>query len=513
MRRLLGFIGVLSGLIFADVTLADADTESRPVVELNSGKLLGLQSSGTYSFKGIPYAAPPVGERRWLPPSPPEAWEGERDATAFGAACLQTPYAPGSPYAHKLDAVSEDCLTLNVWTTHLGNLEKQPVMVWIHGGAFTRGASSLPSYDGTVLARRGVVLVSINYRLNVFGNLAHPLLTKEQGATSGNYGLQDQIAALEWVQANIEKFGGDPSRVTIFGESAGSSAVNQLLASPRASGLFAQAIGQSGGYLSPQDTLADGHAVGEQWWDAVGVDSLEALRALPAAEVTAQFEAFEKAGKRIRPLVDGTYIPEAPLALFKRGDYNTVPSLVGYNKDESTAFALYPSIPFLFKSQEAFEKGLKDFMGVAAYPFFWAYPEQEGSVQPYLDFWRDLIFGWNMHTWARLNENAGQPSWLYFFTHVPNNDAGKKLGAYHAAEIAYVFGNGVPAHAADQRVHQLLQTYWVNFAKTGDPNGKGVPAWPRYGSDKAYMELQETPSAGEALDSLQMKLWSVAYNR
>lgn len=475
--------------------------------------LKGSLIAGIHSFKGIPYAAAPVGARRWMPPAAPQPWEGELDAIAFGPSCLQTPYAQGSPYAQKLDALSEDCLTLNVWTAKTGAAQKQPVMVWIHGGAFTRGASSLPAYDGAALAKRGVVLVSINYRLNVFGNLAHPLLTQEQGGTSGNYGLQDQIAALTWVQNNIEHFGGDPSRVTIFGESAGASAVNQLLASPKAKGLFARAIGQSGGYLSPQDTLADGHAVGEQWFEAMGVDSLSALRELPAAAITNQFEAFESAGKRIRPMVDGTFIPEQPLVLFKRGEYNAVPSLVGYNKDESTAFALYPSIPFLFKSQSEFEKGLKDFMGVAAYPFIWAYPEQEGSTQPYLDFWRDLIFGWNMQTWARLNEASGQPSWLYFFTHVPNTPVGEQLGAYHAAEIAYVFGNDVPSHTADQRVKQLLQGYWVNFAKSGDPNGDDLPHWPRYGIDQAYLELQAAPEPGKSLDWLQMKLWSVALNR
>jgi para-nitrobenzyl esterase len=385
--------------------------------------------------------------------------------------------------------------------------------VWIHGGSFTRGSGSVENYEGSSLARDGVVLVSINYRLNVFGYLSHPELSEEQGGSSGNYGLQDQIAALRWVRDNIAAFGGDPSQVTVFGESAGSAAVNQLLASPMAAGLFHRAIGESGGIFSPQSELADGHELGTEYMTEIGAADVAALRALPADQVLEQFAEFDVQGKRIRPIVDGKILPEQALVLFKRGDYNKVPSLVGYNKDESTAFALYPTIPFLFRTQDEFEAGLKDFAGLAAYPFIWLYPEREGSQQPYLDFWRDLIFGWNMHAWARLNEEAGQSSWLYFFSHVPGNEGGEQLGAYHAAEIAYVFGNALPDKPEDQAVHKLLRGYWVNFAKTGDPNGAGLLDWPRYGDDEAYMELSAKPKAGESLDWKQMKLWSMVYDR
>lgn len=483
------------------------------LVNTSKGKLRGTVVDGVHSFKGIPFAAPPLDARRWVGPQPASAWSGELAADAYRPACQQAPYPSGSIYSQDLPAKSEDCLYLNVWSADLFPVEKAPVMVWIHGGSFTRGAGSVPTYDGAKLAQKGVVLVTINYRLNIFGFLSHPQLTAEQGGSSGNYGLLDQISALRWVNDNIALFGGDPERVTIFGESAGSSAVNYLLSSPLAAGLFSQAIGQSGGSLSPQEELIDGHAVGEELFTAAGVENIAALRALPTEKVQSLFSDFEAQGKRIRPLVDGRVVPEQTLALFKRGAYNKVPSLVGYNKDESTAFALYPSIPFLFKTQDKFEEGLKDYFGIAAYPFIWAYPEQSGSQQPYLDFWRDLIFGWNMHTWARLNEAAGESSWLYFFSHVPGNEAGEQLGAFHAAEIPYVFGNNVPQSSSDQRVHELVQNFWVNFAKTGDPNGEGLPVWPRYGSNEAYLELNDKPTADESLDWKQMKLWGMAFDR
>lgn len=502
--------GIYSALALLMLTVPVSASE---LVSVTGGQLRGALTQGVHRFLGVPFAEPPVGELRWRAPAPAVPWAGVDAADNFGPACAQSPFPEGSPYSQKLEAVSEDCLYLNVWSPNLRPIQNAPVMVWIHGGSFTRGAGSVPSYDGVSLAQRGVVLVTINYRLNIFGYLSHPLLSAEQGGSSGNYGLRDQIAALRWVQDNIAAFGGDPDRVTVFGESAGSMAVNQLLASPMATGLFAQAIGQSGGNLSPQEELSDGHELGEEVMQKAGVENIAALRALPTADVTALFEVFEADGKRIRPLVDGKVLPEQALALFKRGAHNKVPSLVGYNKDESSAFAVYPSIPFLFKTQDAFEQGLKDFMGMAAYPFIWAYPEQEGSQQPYLNFWRDLIFGWNMHAWARFNEEAGEPSWLYFFSHVPNNATGKKLGAFHAAEIPYVFGNGVPDHPDDKRVQELLQGYWVNFATFGDPNGEDLPEWPRYSGDENYLELAPTPVADDSLDWIQMKLWSFAYDR
>ncbi|MEM9254098.1 MAG: carboxylesterase family protein [Pseudomonadota bacterium] len=491
-----------------------AGTASASVlVSTRDGDLLGSLDGGVASFRGIPYAQPPLGELRWAPPREAEAWRGTRDALEFSAECVQTPYMEGSPYHRELGAVSEDCLYLNVWTPHLEAQQPLPVMVWIHGGSFTRGSGSIPTYDGVSLARGGVVLVTINYRLSIFGYLAHPELTTAQGGRSGNYGLLDQIAALKWVQRNIARFGGDPNRVTVFGESAGSSAVNQLLVSPTAAGLFHRVIGQSGGFLVPQPLLEEGESDGLRIQALAGAEDLAALRSLSSGELMALFERGEQEGLRIQPLVDGVLIPDQALALMQNGEYNRVPSLVGYNRDESTAFVQFASVPFLYSNQRAFERGLRDLMGLAAYPFIWAYPEEEGSQQSYLDFWRDLVFGWNMQTWARLNEEMGQPSWLYFFTHVPGNEAGAALGAFHAAEIPYVFGNRVPATPADQRVHQLAQDYWLNFAKTGNPNGDGLPDWPRFGNDAGYLELQQVPVASDSLNWIRMALWTLALDR
>jgi para-nitrobenzyl esterase len=483
-------------------------------LQIEAGSLRGAEQAGIYSFKGIPYAEPPVGERRWRAPARQRGWQGERDATRFGAACPQFPFPEGSPYHHELPAVSEDCLFLNVWTPSLDPARALPVMVWIHGGGFTRGAGSVPSYDGSVLAAEGVVLVSINYRLNIFGYLAHPALSREQGGASGNYGLQDQVAALRWVRDNVADFGGDPGNVTIFGESAGATAVNQLLFVPSAAGLFHRAIGQSGGYLSPQPTLDAAHATGEAVAARLGTSDPAVMRGLPTGQVMAAFQAAEASGdERIRPAVDGRVIPAAPLGLLKSGRFNRVPSLVGYNRDESTVFALADSVPFLYRDQVAFESGLKDFLGLMAYPFFWLYPEQAGSQQPYLDFWRDLIFGWNVQAWARFSEAAGEPAWMYFFTRVPPTPTGERLGAYHAAEIAYVFGNGLTDTPEDRALSAALRGYWVNFARRGDPNGPDLPDWPRFGEARVYLELGDAIRVGEELDWSRMRLWDLVYDR
>ncbi|MEE4193301.1 MAG: carboxylesterase family protein [Halieaceae bacterium] len=473
---------------------------------LPQGRLLGDARAGISHFLGIPYAAAPVGARRWQPPGPAPQWRGSRDATHLGAQCLQTPYPAGSPYLQVPAESDEDCLFLNVWTPALPAAEPLPVMVWIHGGNFTRGSGGLPVYNGRALAARGVVVVTFNYRLNVFGYLAHPALSAEQGGHSGNYGLMDQIAALQWVQDNIAHFGGDPARVTVFGESAGSSAVNQILATPGARGLVQGAIGQSGAFFMKQPELEDGYAVATQLAARLGANSLDRLRDVPAADLLAAFAELEATGVQVGPVVDGALIPDQLLDLYEQGEFARVPTLLGYNRDEATSFALYPDFPGIFRTQTEFEEGLWSFAGPAALPLIWAYPEQPGSQRPYLDFWRDAVFGWNMQTWAQLSEAAGQSAWLYFFTHAPNDFWGEQLGAYHAAEIPFVFGNKVPSHPEDLAVRELVQSYWVNFARTGNPNGEGLPRWPSYSDDAHYLELNSRPRAAEDLSWLQLRL-------
>ncbi len=473
-------------------------------LDLPQGRLLGESQDGIHHYLGIPYAAAPVGDRRWRAPAAAPHWPGLRDATRYAPQCPQTAYPEGSPYLQAPAAESEDCLYLNIWAPE--NAEGLPVMVWIHGGNFTRGSGGLPVYNGRELAVRDVVVVTFNYRLNVFGYLAHPALSQEQGGSSGNYGLMDQLAALAWVRDNIGHFGGDPGRVTVFGESAGSSAINQLLATPAAADLVQGAIGQSGAFFMRQPELADAHRVGEQLSEHLGANTPAALREVSAKTLLEAFAAIEAGGAQLGPIVDGKLIPAQLIKLYQQGAFARVPTLLGYNRDEATSFALYPDFPGIFRTQTEFEEGLWSFAGPAALPLIWAYPEQPGSQRPYLDFWRDAVFGWNMHTWAELSEAAGQPSWLYFFTHVPNDFWGEQLGAYHAAEIPFVFGNNVPAHPEDRAVRELVQGYWVNFARSGNPNGNGLPAWPNYSDDARYLELNSRPQAAEDLSWLQIRL-------
>jgi para-nitrobenzyl esterase len=323
-------------------------------VRVEQGLLAGMNGSSAdiRVYRGVPFAAPPVGDLRWKAPQPAAKWQGVRKAAEFSNACWQTPYpAAAAIYQAMLPGLSEDCLYLNIWTPARSAKDRLPVMVWIHGGGFTRGFSGTSSYNGEVLARKGAVIVTINYRLGIFGFFAHPELTAESGHhASGNYALLDQIAALQWVQKNIGAFGGDPARVTIFGESAGSWAVNALMASPLAKGLFQRAIGESGGLFSPMKTLAEAEKEGEKLGRLLAPDSapkksenseapaqqsvLQALRAMPAGELL-------KAGapETVRAIVDGWVLPQDVATIFAQGKQNDVPLIVGYNADEGTTLA------------------------------------------------------------------------------------------------------------------------------------------------------------------------------
>src|SRR4051812_39235676 len=309
------------------VAVAGSDT-----VTVDGGRLRGTSADGVRVFKGIPFAAAPIGARRWKEPEPVVAWSGVKNADTFGAQCMQEPYPEGSPYASASPppAMSEDCLYLNVWTAAKAG-DKRPVMVWIHGGAWTRGSGSTPTYNGAALARKGVVVVTTNYRLGVLGFLAHPELTKESpNHASGNYAILDHIAALKWVQKNIAAFGGDPTRVTIFGESAGSWSVNVLHATPLAKGLFHRAIGESGGQFAGNPSLAQAERRGVALADAVGARTLAELRALPADQLLG-VEAFRAIAN-----VDGYVLPEDVRTIFGRKRHNDVPVLVGSNANEMT---------------------------------------------------------------------------------------------------------------------------------------------------------------------------------
>ena len=434
---------------------------------------------------------------------------------------MQAPYPEGSFYASPLVEVGEDCLYLNVWTAAEAENDLRPVMVWIHGGALTRGSGSLPLYDGTALAKKGVVVVTMNYRLGAFGYLAHPALSAEsERGASGNYGVLDQILALEWVRDNIANFGGDPERVTIFGESAGSWSVNALQASPLAEGLFHRVIGQSGGLfdglpeLGPAGEQGTAESAGVAFVKRLGIEGEGAaagLRELDAETILA--EASKQGAFATRPNIDGWVLPKQIAAVYRAGEQADVPVLVGSNRDEATSLMgrMLPStkaaVEFLVKSQ---------FPDVAD-EFFEVYPvaTDADARRAFIDAFSDRIFAWHMKTWATLSETVDAPAYLYFFTHAPPHPEKDFFGAYHAAEIAYAFDNldqlDYEYAEEDRRLAEAMSSYWVAFAATGDPNSSGRPdlaAWPEFERGSAHhLELGPAIEAGSRLHEERMKLW------
>jgi para-nitrobenzyl esterase len=479
-----------SALLFAMLPLAAADLP----VRVETGMLSGVagRDPSVRVFKGIPYAAPPVGALRWKSPKQAAAWKDVREAREFSPQCLQQPYPANSIYRSAPQPMSEDCLYLNVWTAAKSANERRPVMVWIHGGALTRGSGSTLAYDGEALAKKGVVLVTINYRLGVFGFLAHPELTKESDRNaSGNYAFLDQIAALEWVKNNIAAFGGDPQRVTIFGESAGSWSVNYLMATPLAKGLFQRAIGESGGAFGKLRTLAEAEAIGTKFASSIGAESLAVLRAKPGEELL-----NASSSTSFPPNVDGWMLPTDVHTIFASGKQNDVPLLVGSNADEGKSLSPWPANG----TAALFTEQVRQRFGASADEFLKLYPaktDEEAKAAHYASY-RDISFGWQMRTWARLETKTGKSNaYLYYFTRVPPGPGSDRLGAYHAAEIAYVFDTldllKRPYEDADHKLAQTMSSYWVNFATTGDPNGPGLPKWPAYRqSEDVALELGDT---------------------
>jgi para-nitrobenzyl esterase len=475
---------LIFSLVAVTLALPMAAGISEPV-QTEGGQLSGVAGASpeVRVYKGIPYAAPPVGDLRWRVPQPAR-WEGVLKADHFSSTCMQSPYPEGSPYrGTDADHISEDCLYLNIWTGANNASERRPVMVWIHGGALTRGSGSTPTYDGENFAEKGVVLVTINYRLGVFGYFAHPELSKESGRNaSGNYGFLDQVAALQWVQRNIEKFGGDPRRVTVFGESAGSWSVNFLVASPIARGLFQRAIGESGANLARVQSLADAEQAGVKFAGSMGAQSIAELRAKPAGELL-------RAQRAPSGNIDGYFLPTDVSTIFSTGRQNDVPTVIGFNADEGTAFT-----PDTVRA-EGFEAQVKSRYGDQADAFLAIYPantDKQARASAAAVF-RDQTFGWEMRTWARMQSKTGKSKvYLYYFSKVPPGPFGARLGVYHASEIAYVFGN-LGETSLSQEDHRklsgIMQSYWVNFANFGDPNGHGLPRWPNY-QEKADVAIE-----------------------
>ena len=489
-----GLALVLVSLLGAGVAPA-VGQEAGGVVTVEGGQLAGAPSplgEEVMVYRGVPFAAPPVGDLRWRPPAPTPAWDGVRDAAQAAPACMQNPIpaAVSTFYDAGVDRMDEDCLYLNVWTA-AGGEDRAPVLVWIHGGGLAIGNGADITYDGTRLAQRGVVLVTVNYRLGAFGYLAHPLLSAEsEHGASGNYGTLDQVAALGWVQRNIAAFGGDPSRVAIFGESAGSWSVNHLMASPLARGLFHAAIGESGGGFGSRGGAApkgEIESAGERFVEALLGDgaapSLEAMRAAGADAVQAVAPDLVRSTAN----VDGWVFPDSVYDIFAAGRQHDVPVIVGSNADEMTMLGGAAGAETL----EQYRETIRNEYGEHADALLAAFPAatDEEAQRARMASGTDATFGWEMRTWARMMETVSSPAYLYFFSRVPPAPDADRYGAYHTAEIPYVFDNfGVSPHPyanrdytdTDRRLSDILASYWVNMAATGNPNGEGLPEWPAY---------------------------------
>lgn len=488
MKRLATLFALLLSATF---TYAQLTT-----VKVAEGTLQGTAEGGLTIFKGVPFAAPPVGDLRWKAPQPAAKWTGVKVADKFAPGPIQGGNIPSGK--------SEDCLYLNVWTPAKAANERVPVLVWIYGGGFNAGATSETTYNGEALAKKGVVLVSIAYRVGQLGFLAHPELSAENpDKVSGNYGLLDMIAGLQWVKKNIAAFGGDPNKVTIFGESAGGIAVSQLCASPLAKGLFQGAISESGGSFGPSRVvtfpgenmrkLKDAEASGDAYVKGAGFNSIADLRKLPADKLPA-----------VRglawPIVDGKVIPDDQHKLYEAGKYNETPILVGYNSDEGLSF----SPP---KTPEDYVAGVKGRYGKFADDLIKAYPAGNGKVEKTArDLARDAAFGWQTWAWANLVANRGKSKvFYYYFDQHPEYPAGSPRegqGSPHGQEVAYVFNtlnpNSAQATPTDASISDAMGTYWTNFAKYGDPNGAGMAKWPVYDpkGGNTVMYFAQTPKVG-----------------
>jgi para-nitrobenzyl esterase len=484
-----------SAVVLALAPSAGAVDQDR--VQVTGGIIEGTRGpGGVRVFKGIPFAAPPVADLRWRPPRPVKPWNGVKQAQAFAAAPVQSPALAamlGAPFNF-----SEDCLYLNVWTPAPNAYERLPVMVWIYGGAFTMGGTNAPLYNGARLAEKGVIVVSVAYRVGPFGFLARPELSREGEGVWGNYGLRDQIAGLRWVRDNIAAFGGDPSGVTIFGESAGGISVSMLAASPKAKGLFQRAISQSGGSFAPPRFASEGgqnvpplkvaEAEGERFLATLGAKDIAAARATPA-------DALLKTGGRTRwwPVFDGDVLPGDQYELYRAGKFNDTPLLIGSNSDEGAMFAR-PGV-----TSESFVARIRDGFGAHAEQILAVYPyaSTAEAVKAPKDIFRDSAFAWHTWAWARLQADKGTgKAYVYYFDHrTPHSPDGSN----HGAEIAYVFGNlGLrrqAPRAEDTATSDVMRAYWVNFARTGDPNGPGLPEWPAFTAAKQQvMHFDDGPA-------------------
>jgi para-nitrobenzyl esterase len=475
---------------------------SQPV-KVDGGLVSGVSDKdpSIVAFKGIPFAAPPVGDLRWRAPKPALPWDGVRRADKFSASCIQKVVEERKPWTHEFMThgdISEDCLYLNVWTGAKSSGERRPVYVYLYGGGFSEGSGAVPVYDGAGLAMKGLVVVTINYRVGVLGFLAYPELSRESDhRASGNYGLLDQIAALDWVHENISGFGGDPSRVTIAGQSAGGISVHDLTASPLAKGLFQRAIVESGGSnidrvgitLSAR-SLAEAEADGMKFADSKGAKSLNDLRAMSWQKLieAAPGRTAAPPGLRFAPIVDGYSLPAPVREIFAQGKQNDVVTLTGANQDELDLHKA-PVTAELFRTeaQQRFGAGADEFLKL--YP---ATTDEEADLA-WKQSARDQALV-SMYLWARERAKTAKTKvYEYLWDHaIPGPDA-QRFGAFHTSEVPYVMNtlymSDRPFADADRRIAGMMSSYWANFAATGNPNGKNLPPWQAIGNKTEILEV------------------------
>ncbi|GMM92156.1 carboxylesterase/lipase family protein [Qipengyuania sp. MTN3-11] len=498
----LAWLATLAGCMHAPTA---PGSSGAPIVRTQDGDVRGSRESGVNRFLGIPYAAAPAGEMRWRPPSEPAGWDGVRNAQSFGPACVQPEVPAASIYNDPPAAMSEDCLNLNVWTPQ--GAQDVPVVVWLHGGSLRIGANSLPIYDGTRYAEKGVAFVSVNYRLGPLGWLAHEELSRESElGVSGNYGLLDQIAALEWVRDNIGAFGGDPGNVTIMGESAGALSVTYLMVAPQARGLFDKAIIQSTNVRSfpelreARNAMPSGEQIGADVLEKLGVPDIAAARELDARDLTSRATA---AGFSPQGTIDGHFLPRHLIDVFDSGEQAHVPVIVGYNaheyRPEGVPAVRMPSVP------GAYEAAIASIYGDLAPEYLRLYPESEG-VDALLDATGDGIFGWSGERIARSQRELGLPSYFYIFDYCYPSAAARDLCGFHASELPFTFGNmaaedlparwPVPDGTHDRAVSDAMIAYWTSFAASGRPLAPRLPVWPAYGEQQNFMLFADSPVAG-----------------
>lgn len=512
------FLNTVMLALLAIAPLAAAITQP---VSVAGGLISGVpgKDASILTFKGIPFAAPPVGDLRWREPKPVVAWRGVRPADKFLAGCIQHVVSERKPWTHEFMThgdISEDCLYLNVWTSATAATDKRPVFVYIYGGGFSEGSAQVPVYDGEGLAKKGLVVVTFNYRVGVLGFLAYPELSAESPHhVSGNYGLLDQLAALRWVHENIARFGGDPSRVTIAGQSAGGMSVQDLTASPMAKGLFQRAIVESGGSsVGPSAmrlgarTLAEAEAQGQKFAEAKGAKSLADLRALSWEKLMEPLPVDAAGGGPPRlsfaPVPDGYFLPAPALEVIEQGKQNDVPTLTGANKDELGGFGP-PQGPV---TAESFAKQARQRYGEVADEFLKLYPartdEEAKAAQSQSNRDQALV---SMYLWAKVRARTAKTSvYEYLWDHaLPGPDA-RQFGAFHTSEVPYVMNtlymSDRPFTDTDWKIADKMSSYWVNFATTGDPNGNGLPEWPAIGDEPKIMEvgdkMEPIPVAGSS---------------